>query len=135
MKVVFHDLEHGDNPQNGKALQSRAELAALFAELRAIRPPFMCEFAGDRGYTLTVGIAGDYGCIQHASNDGSPPYLMAVDMAAMGRAIEYVVGGTATPIDARYRVSSAAIEQVVAEFIATGERSAVVRWEEFTPEN
>ena len=50
---------------------------ALLDELRTMRPPFMCQFVGENGFNLTVGIDHDFGCVQYSANDGSPPYLMA----------------------------------------------------------
>ena len=134
MNVQFQDLQENDNPRNGEGFADLYELLGLLDELRHSRPPFMCELVGDNGFTLTVGIGGESACIQHARSDGTPPYLMAVDpkpLGSTGEEKEFLVGGTATPIDGRYCLPFAKVKEVVAEFLASGSRSAAVNWEEF----
>jgi Immunity protein Imm1 len=46
--------------------------------------------------------------------------------------MEFLVGDTPTPIDGRYRIAFDELREVVAEFVATGERSNRVSWEELT---
>jgi hypothetical protein len=115
------------------AFTSASLLVRLLGELRRSRPPFMCELIGDNGFTLTVGLAGDIGCVQHGPSDGTPPYLMAVGSNPVepnAGEVEFVVGGTATPIDRRYSVPFKTVEQITANFIETGQRSPIVSWEE-----
>ena len=134
MNVQFQDLEKDDNPRNGESFANPEELLDLLDELRSSRPPFMCELVGNNGFTLTVGIGGDTGCVQHAPSDGTPPYLMAIDPTTGKSTVEemeFVVGGTATPIDGRYCLPFATVKDVVAEFAVSGNRSAAVNWEEF----
>ncbi len=133
MNTTFQDLEDERNERNGLQLRDRLSVVELLDDLRS-RPPFMCQFTGDNGYDLTVGIARDFGCIQHAANDGTPPFLMAVQSAGPQSApgeMEFAVGGTATPIDGRYRLTMEMLKEVVAEFVATGRKSDRVDWEEF----
>jgi hypothetical protein len=47
--------------------------------------------------------------------------------------MEFAVGGAATPIDGQYRLPFGILQDVVTTFVATGERSSVVKWEEFAP--
>jgi len=134
MNVKFQDLEMDENPRNGEGFTSPEELLHLLDELGRSRPPFMCELIGDNGFTLTVGIGGDTGCVQHAPSDGTPPYMMAVDPTEQGSTVdemEFVVGGTATPIDGKYCLPFATVKKVVADFAASGSQSAAVNWEEF----
>ncbi len=133
MSTTFQDLQYDDNPRNGQVVSDRSDLMAMLNQLRTIRPPLMCQFIGDNGYNLTVGIDHDFGCVQHSANDGVPPYLMAIGPQVDDRQMQFVVGGTATPIDGRYRLPFGTLGEVVATFVATGERSNSVVWEEFAP--
>ena len=130
MNTTFQDLEDEHNPRNGQVLSDRPGVLALLSELRIKRPPFMCQFVGENGYNLTVGVDHDFGSVQHSANDGMPPYLMATGPSADEHEMEFAVGGTATPIDGRYRLSFGIVQEVVATFVATGRRSDSVKWEE-----
>jgi hypothetical protein len=133
MITTFQDLQYDDNPRNGQVVSDRSHLMALLNQLRTIRPPSMCQFIGNNGCNLTVGIDQGSGCVQHSTNDGAPPYLMAIGRQADNRQMQFVVGGTETPIDGRYRLPFDILREVVANFVATGERSSSVLWEEFAP--
>src|SRR5690349_1857407 len=91
MKITFLDLQHDDNPRNGQVLGNHQSILALLDELRGMSTPFMCQFIGDNGHNLTVGIGGDFGCVQYASNDGTPPYLMAYGTSQDHRDMEFQV--------------------------------------------
>lgn len=133
MKVQFKDLDDLTNPMHGETLTNANEVRALLDQLHS-RTPFMCELVGVNGYMLTVGIGGDRGCVQYSPSDGTPPYLMAVSPAEPEPNIEemeFVVGGTATPIDARYCFAFELVKDIAADFVEQGEPSSVVRWEEF----
>ena len=133
MKLIFQHLDDDHDPRNGKVLDQTAVIR-LLDELRLRQPPTMCQFVGDNGFNLTVGIDNDFGCIQYSRNDGLPPYLMAKDVtrdAADFRDLEFVVGGTLTPIDSQYRVPLNMIKEVLLEFIESGERTEAVAWQEF----
>jgi len=120
------------NALNAAAIDNRNSAIELLDELKD-RPPFMCQFEGDNGYGLTVGIACDHGCVQYAANDGSLPYLMAVQSADSNFThgeMEFSVGGTPTPIDGRYRLTLDTLKEIVVEFVESGGRSDHVEWEE-----
>ena len=134
MKVQFQDLEDRGNPRNGESFASASQVVGLLDELRCSRPPFMCELIGANGFTLTVGLGGDIGFVQHAPSDGTPPYLMAISSTEVepdAGDMEFLVGGTTTPIDRRYRLSFDEIKAIVVEFVVSGNRSSKVKWEEF----
>jgi len=136
MNAEFQDLQHQDNPHNGETLRDQRSVMALLEELRDVSLPFMCQFAGDNEFNLTVGIDRDFGCVQHSANDGSPPYLMAIAPAASGldrREMTFLVGDTATPIDGRYRLPISLVKEIVADFVTSGKRSENIVWEEFGP--
>jgi hypothetical protein len=138
MNIQFQDLQNERNPHNGEVIGGAA-VRALLEELRGVEPPFMCQFTGGNGFNLIVGIARDFGCVQHAANDGMPPFLMAVSASqpanrpANRPAMEFLVGDTPTPVAGRYRISFDAIREIVAEFVSTGQRSRQVAWEELDP--
>ena len=130
MNTTFQDLQHDDNPRNGEVIGDPLRVEALLDELQTTQPPFMCQFVGENGYDLTVGISPEIGCVQHSANDGSPPYLMAVEPSARHQEMEFVVGDTTTPINGRYRLPFHTVKEVVATFVASGQRSRAVKWEE-----
>lgn len=135
MNTTFEDLQDDDNPRNGEVLNDPDRAVQLLEHLRSGQWPMMCQFTGENGYNLIVGVSPEIGCVQHSPNDGLPPYLMAVGAPTDGADVEYadverLVGGTPTEIDARYRLPTGIVNQILATFVATGERSDVVTWEE-----
>jgi hypothetical protein len=93
----------------------------------------MCWLVGSNGFTLTVGLSADIGCVQHAPSDGGLPYLMATDpneSHASADDVSFSVGGTDTPIARRYCIPFQRVQQIVAHFMETGNRSPTVDWEE-----
>jgi hypothetical protein len=136
MHARFQDLEDESNSFNHQAFDSRAAVDSLFEVLRLPRPPFMCQFTGDNGYNLIVGIGDGYGCVQYSSNDGMPPFLMAVDVhgSSTGRDMEFLVGGTPTPIDGTYRVPIEQVRETVVEFVLTGKKGNAVQWVDLAAE-
>jgi hypothetical protein len=136
MNARFQDLQHPRNPRNGELLRDHWTVLALLDELRQVMPAFMCQFVGDNGFNLTVGIDHAFGCVQHSPNDGSPPYLMATAPANADsdqREMAFLVGDTLTPIDGRYRLPFDTVMEIVADFVISGQRSANVSWREFAP--
>lgn len=133
MNVSFQDLQHQDNPRNGDKLGDEQSVLALLDELVDTTSPYMCQFIGDNGFSMTVGIGRDSGCVQHAPNDGSPPYLMATASRtnADHHEMTFLVGDVPTPIHGRYFVPFELVKTIVAQFVASGERSEEVAWREF----
>ncbi len=132
MNIVFQDLQHDHNPHNGQVFGTVPGIALLLDELREMSPPFMCQFTGDNGFSLTAGLAREFGCVQYAANDGAPPYLMATNpITSDTREMEFLVGDTATPIAGRYRLPFETVKEIVLDLVASGTRSRAVKWEEF----
>ena len=132
MTVRFQDLQDADNPRNGKIILLTEDLSALLDELNLSRPPFMCELADDNGSTLTVGVGGTIGCVQHGRSDGTVPYLMATEnkpQTIVEQDAEFLVGGTLTPIEGKYCLPFDRVKEVIVEF-ASGSISKKVNWEE-----
>ncbi|MGJ5135616.1 Imm1 family immunity protein [Bradyrhizobium oligotrophicum] len=131
MIVEFFDRENERSPLNGLRIRETAGLIELFDQLQG-RAPFFCEFIGENGYTVLVGIDGNGGCVQYSRTDGRPPYLMAVSAAPAQSDgfVEFLIGGTSTPVPSRYYLPSDAVRQIATYFQKTGERSPEFSWEE-----
>jgi hypothetical protein len=123
-------MEDKNNPLNGETIDSCDKLLEIFSRLKS-RPPFLCELQGSNGYNLIVGI-GYYGCVQHSPGNGDLPYLVALarnpndDDSFM----EFLCGGTPTPIARRFLLPFDVVEEIAVDFQKTGEPSALVSWEE-----
>jgi hypothetical protein len=131
MKVTFQDQQEPASVATGRVLSTPADVAQLFDALRG-RPPFMFELIGENGDSLTIGYSDSVGAVQHAASDGRPPYRMAVNEESLDdeAAVEFLAGGTPTPIPGRFCLPIQRVSAIAQEFVATGERSAVVTWEE-----
>jgi len=131
MIVTFFDRQDSMNPLNGRKIDDRVALLALLDSLKG-RPPFFIELVGTQGYKLLLGLAETVGCAQYNASDGSPPYLMAVvpRKESLSGHIEFLIGGTPTPVSSRYCLQLGVIREVAAHFLETGVRSPDVSWEE-----
>ncbi|PHR87369.1 MAG: hypothetical protein COA78_37200 [Blastopirellula sp.] len=132
MNIEFHDREERNNPLSGQSFSSTDEVAALMDKLRT-KPPFFCELIGDNGYNLMIGIGGDVGCVQYSARDGLPPYLMATAFSgnkSEGEYMEFLTGGTLTPVERRYCMPFNIVSEIVADFVRSGLASSAVEWEE-----
>jgi Immunity protein Imm1 len=131
MNVTFFDREDEANPLNGTVARHREQLLQILNGLRN-RPPFVCELLGENGLHLHVGI-GKLGHAQYSRSDGEPPYLLAMGPRP-GRRDEYVdflLGGTPTPISKRYCMPFDSIREIAAYFLETGRAHPSFAWEEF----
>jgi len=133
VKLVARDFEQQDNPWNGVTIADEATLTNLLKD-SAAKDPFLLELTGDNGFRLTIGIGGPLGCVQYSSNNGYPPYLVALSESQDRRNadgdVEFLAGGTATPVPLRRCLTFEVLGQIVMYFFATGERSPEVGWEE-----
>lgn len=61
-----------------------------------------------------------------------PPYLMAVgsDAADDGGFVEFLAGGTATPVPRRFCLPIGRVERIASDFLTHGGKSDTVSWEE-----
>lgn len=130
MNVTFFDGEDNTNSLNGALIQDRERLLQILDGLRN-RPPFVCELAGENGFYLHVGI-GKLGHAQYSRMDGKPPYLLAV-ASQPGRRdqyIEFLLGGTPTPISKRYCMPFDSIREIAGYFLQAGRAHPNFSWEE-----
>jgi hypothetical protein len=127
MKVIYHDLQGPKDVTNGPVLSTPADMTELFGALRH-RKPFLFDLLGENGHRLTIGYSEIVGAVQHASSDGRPPYYMAVNEEARDddAAVEFLAGGTPTPILGRFCLPIQRILAVATEFVVSGERSPTV---------
>jgi hypothetical protein len=133
MKVRLFDLEDDPYTTPYREFVNPADVMTLIEEKIAAGRPFTFELFGENGFMLTFGIEGEHGNAQYSPADGSLPYLMAVDPDTSRLNLgdmDFIVGGTLTPIDGRYRVPADKIMRIVRHFLETGERSSEIEWEE-----
>jgi hypothetical protein len=129
MIVRFLDMEDESNPLKGTSLDNTGSLLQLLDSFRH-RTPFFCQLVGENGDVLDIGI-GDPACVQHTSEGGYPPYLMALSKSAHEQSdSEFLAGGTLTPVCSRYCLPFDLVTQIAVEFQEKGVRSPSVGWEE-----
>lgn len=98
---------------------------------------FVCQLEGENGFMLTIGVGNEVGCVQHSRIDGDSAYLVALAPSYQGdeeegeeNDLEFLCGNTPSPIPKRNILPFAMVKKIVAYFVATGERSPAVSWEE-----
>lgn len=130
MIIRYMNQQDESDPMNGIAIASKTELSRL---LRARRnnAPFVARLSGDNDFEITVGIAGNLGCVQHSRSDGSLPYLMAHSLSPPLKSgdVEFLTANTPTPVPAAEIISFEELEEIALHFLETGERSSSVLWE------
>jgi Immunity protein Imm1 len=132
MNVTVFDRQDTTNPINGTTFCRRDEIMRLIDSLKG-REPFFLELIGSGANNLLVGIAANSACIQHSRKDGIPPYFMATEMKDQTneeRSMNFLINNTPTPISTRYCLPIELARHVVAQFVESGRRSDLVRWEE-----
>ncbi len=132
MNAIFIDLDNNCNPMNGQLLATWHDIHTVFQSVCG-RRPFMFQLQFQDGSRLDVGLAGDVGCVQHTHCDELPPYRMACTAASQTSGtgeFEFVVGGTATPIDGCYCIPRQIVERIVKQYFEAGTLTDDVLWEE-----
>jgi hypothetical protein len=132
MMTRFLDLEDDHNPLNGTVIQNRSQLKVLFTSFRD-RAPFLGELTGDNGFRIILGLGKtDQACVQFSTTDNLPPYLVAISPSATSSEVdmEFLMGGTPTPISRRNCLPLGLVEEIAATFVETGKRMLDVDWEE-----
>ena len=130
MNVIFFDRQDQENPLHGVVVRDRERLLQILNGL-LIRPPFVCELQGENDFLLHVGV-GEFGQAQYSRADGKPPYLMAVapDPGPKEEDIEFLLGGTPTPISKRYCMPFKFICEIAGYFVETGRAHPGFSWED-----
>jgi hypothetical protein len=134
MRVILHNFQDGArDPFDGVQVDSAEKLRDILDQLQ-LRDPFILELGGDNGYRLTVGVGGPVSCIQFASSDGEPPYLVAVaktrEPSIDAASYVFLCGDQDTEIPNNHCVPFNVLRSVASHFIDTGERSQEVDWVE-----
>jgi hypothetical protein len=134
MKTVYDNKQDHEDPLNGSAIETDAELTKLLEQART-QKPFFFRLSCDNGFELMVGIAGNLGCIQHSRSQGESPNLLAISAhPPLKRGyVEFLTANTPTPVAARYIINFDELKQVAAHFLRTGERTNEVVWQKFYP--
>ena len=119
MNVEFFDHQDRAHPLNGAKLATAADLSSLRGG-----PPFFCELIGENGFTLLRGVGDDFGCVQHSSCEGVPPYLMATTHSVfdLGDCVPFLTGDTSTPVPRYHCLLLAVVRQIANHFVEIGER-------------
>jgi len=133
MIVTFFDREHNGSELDGTPIRSTEQLFRLLKSF-ADRTPFFCELVGENGYNLLIGV-GSKGCTQYSRSNGVPPYLVAVapDSTCLQEQedeIEFVMGGTATPVPIRNCMPFDNVREIARYFLETGNAHHGFTWEE-----
>ena len=130
MNATFQDMQDDRNEKNGSYISDASSFDALLRSFEE-REPFCFLLTGENGFTLTVSWSSQVGSVQFSSCRGEPPYLMAIIPAAAGKAkfVEFLSGGTPTPIEDRFCLPLDQIRKIVLDFLVYGTRPDSVEWE------
>ena len=130
MKVRYLNQQDQSDVMNGTVIAESAKLAELLESKRDQRP-FAAELRGDNGFMLVFGIGLGLGFVEHRRINGDLPYLMAVSPKRPLKKgdVEFLCGGTPTPIPARNIITIDELKQIALHFLETGGRSNAVSWE------
>ncbi|MGA8078973.1 MAG: Imm1 family immunity protein [Xanthobacteraceae bacterium] len=131
MIVQYCNNQDKSDRQHDAFFTEGTRLAHLLDNART-RTPFIAELRADNGFELVIGTGGDLGCVEHRRINGDLPYLMAMSShppLTTGE-VEFLTANTPTPIAARYILSFLELKEIALDFLATGERSKSVSWEE-----
>jgi hypothetical protein len=126
-------MEDSANELNGTTIQEAEDLIQILERSRT-KPPFLCKLTSDKGHYLDVGL-GKVCCAQHTRSGGMPPYLMAVAHGkehireGEGDYIEFLCGGTPTPISDRFCMTFESIREIVRHFAETGDAHPAFSWD------
>jgi Immunity protein Imm1 len=130
MIVTFYDGDDETNPLHGTAIRDNSRLLQILRSMRR-RSPFICKLVGENGYFLYVGI-GEVGFAHYLALDGRPPHLIALSPTSEPEdsEIEFMMGGTPTPISTRYCLPFDHVLRIAGYFLETGRTYPGVSWEE-----
>jgi hypothetical protein len=83
--------------------------------------------------SMNIGIADDFGFLNHLSNDWHQPGYAAIGNPAFGRLdapVAFYFHTHKTEVSSRYCLPFSVLMAVVVEFAETGQLAAAVEWEE-----
>jgi hypothetical protein len=131
MIVQYRNNQDKSDPQNGMVFTDPISLSGLL-DARRSKTPFIAELRGINDFELVIGIGGDLSFVEHRRINGDLPYLMAVSRRPPVNAgeVAFLTANTPTPIQARYILRFAELKEIALHFLATGERSKSIFWEQ-----
>src|SRR5262245_55944405 len=124
----FDDLQDTANPRNGSEVANAADLSELLASFRG-RTPFIFTLESENSRWLTVGVGQTAGFVQWSALDGTA--WIAVNDSNLDKpgCVDFLAGGTPTPVPMRYCHSMQAVEGMVATFVKTWKWDPAYKWE------
>lgn len=134
MIVRYRNHQDKYDVLNERTIAQSTKLVELLHRRRNQRP-FVAELFNDNGFQIVFGISTELCCAEYRRINGDLPYLMAISQhRRMKRGyVEFLAGGTLTPVAARYIISFEELKEIALHFLQTGERSHTVSWQEFDP--
>jgi len=129
VRAQFFDRQDTGNPLNGVVFEDPEAIRQIVQDMQ-LRVPFFAELVGTKGHGLLLGLGSSDGCVQFSSNDGGPPYLMAVRPNGKHEGEQdFLISGTPSPVPRRYCLPMAKVAEIAATFLENGERYPDVEWE------
>ena len=118
MIIYFCNYQDHEDANNWRAISAVDELGELLDRMRDGKP-VIAHLSGPGDFRVEFGIGGDFGCIQISRMDDKPPYLVAVSHhPCMKRGyVEFLCGGTPTPIGASNILSYGEMREVLIDFM------------------
>lgn len=128
MKVEFHDYAVNERPV--RSFDNADELLDFLRQFRT-EEFASAELLADNGFRLTIGIDGDITFVQFSSEDGYPPYSMAISPTVVVEGMHiFLVTNEGTEMYGRHCLAFPVFEEVVRHFVETGEKTPAIQWED-----
>jgi hypothetical protein len=132
MRVKYLNLEYKNDPDNNREFEDATEVLSLLETDHPTRKlPYSFELYGDNGWVLDIGIeTPSYGFAQLERLEPWVCLVATNPKTADSNFMEYMVGGTPTPISGQYRISFEDVRKAISHFVSTGEGVSELAWEE-----
>lgn len=127
--MKLHFIDYATEPQSERDFVDAESLGDFMDQQR--KDSMMCQLISDNGYQLQIGIDGEIGCAQFLSVDSLPPYYLAVTpIQVIEGTHHFDLGGSTTEMLSDNCLPFDLLKKVVLEFLQTGQKSELVKWEE-----
>jgi Immunity protein Imm1 len=128
--ITFFDMATSGESSAHTPVASAEELRAKLIHLSKQEPRFV-ELRSAAGNRLQLGIGGQFACAQFLKQDNLPPYLCAKARTICAKdAVEFVCGGTPTPIPPELCLLFEDAVKIAEYFFETGDRYSAIEWME-----
>lgn len=128
MPATFSDYQDATNPMDGRVVRLRSDWDEIVSAC-AGREPFVVALDHDGGASLLVALGGSVNAVQHTDAAGVPTIALAPGPPLRDADVEFLCGGTPTPFRSRWLLTPTTTGDLVAYFLATGERAPTAVWE------